>query len=61
MTISKKALIDAMRDLNDDAEIHILCTLFDTGTDGYADDICFKDKVTGDDVVNELTIVACFF
>lgn len=57
MTITKKELIDAMRDLNDDARIHILCTLFDTGTD----DICFKDKVTGDDVMNELTIVACFF
>ncbi len=27
MTITKKELIDAMRDLNDDAEIHILCTL----------------------------------
>ena len=33
----------------------------DMGTDGYADDICFKDKVTGDDVMNELTIAACFF
>ena len=59
--MTKKDLIDAMRDLNDDAEIHILCSLFDTGSDGYADYICFEDKVTGDDVMNELTIVACFF
>ena len=55
MTITKKELIDAMRDLNDDVRIHILCTSFDMGTDGYADDICFKD------VMNELTIAACFF
>ena len=61
MTITKKELINAMRDLNDDARIHILSTLFDSGTDGYADEICFKDKVTGDNVMNELTIVACFF
>jgi len=61
MTISKKDLIDAMRDLDDDAEIYIFCGSPDMGVEGYADSICFEDKVTGDDVMNELTIVACFF
>lgn len=61
MTITKKELIDAMRDLDDDAEIYIFCGSPDMGVEGYADSICFKDKVTGDDVMNELTIAACFF
>ena len=60
MTISKKELIDAMRDLDDDAVIYIFCSSPDMGVEEYADSICFEDKVTGDDVMNELTIVACF-
>ena len=60
MTITKKELIDAMRDLDDDAEIYIFCGSPDMGVEGYADSIYFEDKVTGDNVINELTIVAYF-
>ena len=56
MTITKKGLIDAMRDLDDDAEIYIFCSSPDMGVEEYADSICFEDKVTGDDV----TIIAYF-
>lgn len=59
--MTKKELIDEMRDLDDDAEIYIFCGSPDMGVEGYADSIYFEDKVTGDDVMNELTIVACFF
>lgn len=58
--MTKKELIDEMRDLDDDAEIYIFCGSPDMGVEGYADDICFEDKVTGDNVINELTIVAYF-
>ena len=59
--MTKKELIDAMKDLDDDAEISIFCTSEDFGVEGYANDgIYFKDKVTGSDVMNELTIVAEF-
>jgi len=60
MTITKKELIDAMRDLDDDAEIYIFCSSPDMGVEEYVDSICFEDKVTGDNVMNELTIVAYF-
>lgn len=59
--MTKKELIDEMRDLDDNAEIYIFCGSPDMGIGGYADSIYFEDKVTGDNVMNELTIVAYFF
>ena len=59
--MTKKDFIEAMEGLDDDAEISIFCTSEDFGIEGYANDgIYFKDKVTGNDVMNELTIVAEF-
>ena len=58
--MTKKDLLDAMKDLDDDAEISIFCTSDDFGIEGYATNICFEDKVIGNDVMNELTIVAEF-
>ena len=58
--MTKKELIDEMRDLDDDAEIYIFCGSPDMCAEGYADGVCFENKVTGDDVMNELTIVAYF-
>ena len=59
--MTKKELLDVMKDLDDDAEISIFCTSEDFGIEGYANNgIYFEDKVTGDDVMNELTIVADF-
>ncbi|WP_149554569.1 hypothetical protein [Treponema pectinovorum] len=59
--MTKKQLIDEMKELDDDAEIHILCTSDELCGDGrYADEIYFDDKVTGNDVMNELTLVAVF-
>lgn len=58
--MTKKDFMEAMKDLDDDAEISILCTSEDFGIEGYAMSICFEDKVVGNDVMNELTIVAEF-
>ena len=59
--MTKKELVDAMKDLDDDAEISIFCTSEDFGVEGYANNgIYFENKVTGNDVMNELTIVAEF-
>ena len=58
--MTKKDLLDAMKDLDDDAEISIFCTSDDFGIEGYATNIYFEDKVIGNDVMNELTIVAEF-
>lgn len=58
--MTKKDFIDAMKDLDDDAEISIFCESDDMGVGGYASNIYFEDKITGDDVINEITIVACF-
>lgn len=58
--MTKKEFIEAMKDLDDEAEISIFCSCSVTGIEGYSTDICFEDKVTGDDVMNELTIVAYF-
>ena len=58
--MTKKELHDAMKDLDDDAEISIFCTSDDFGIEGYATSICFEDKAVGSDVTKELTIVAEF-
>jgi hypothetical protein len=43
--MTKKELIDEMRDLDDDAEIYIFCGSPDMGVEGYADSICFEIKL----------------
>ena len=58
--MTKKKLLDAMKGLDDGAEISIFCTSEDFEIEGYATNICFEDKVVGNDVMNELTIVAVF-
>lgn len=59
--MTKKDFMEAMKDLDDDAEISILCTSDDFGVEEYANKgIYFENKVTGSDVMNELTIVAVF-
>ncbi|WP_444818472.1 hypothetical protein E4N82_09070 [Treponema denticola] len=58
--MTKKELIDAMKGLDDDAEISIYCESLDFDIGGYAVNICFENKVDGNDVMNELTIVAEF-
>lgn len=54
----KKELMEAMRDLDDDAEIHVFCTSLDWDGGEYAQDVYIDDVVKGDDVVNEMTLVA---
>lgn len=59
--MTKSELIEGLKDLDDDAEVHVYCTSFDMPSGGqYAYDIYFDDKVTGPDVENEITIVAHF-
>lgn len=58
--MTKKELIEVMKDLDDDAEIFIFCQSDDMGVEEYSSNIYFDDKITGDDVINEITIVACF-
>lgn len=56
--MTKSELIEGLKDLDDDAEVHVYCTSFAGGN--YAYDIYLDDKVTDPDVVNEITIVAHF-
>ena len=59
--MTKSELIEGLKDLDDDAEVHVYCTSFDMPSGGqYASDIYFDDKVTDPDVENEITIVAYF-
>ena len=58
--MTKSELIEGLKDLGDDAEVHVYCTSFDMSGGQYAYDIYFDDKVTGPDVENEITIVAHF-
>ena len=59
--MTKKQLLEGLKDLDDDAEIHVYCKSLDYMPEGqYAYDIYLDDKVTGSDVENEITIVAHF-
>ena len=58
--MTKKELMDAMQDLDDDAEVYILCTAEEMNGGQYADDVYFDDVVKGSEVQNEITIVAHF-
>lgn len=59
--MTKSELIEGLKDLADDAEVHVYCTSLDMPSGGhYAYDIYFEDKVTGPDLENEITIVAHF-
>ena len=58
--MTKKDIIDAMKDLSDDAQVHVLCTSLDSDGGHYAEDIYFDDVVKGDSVQNEITLVAHF-
>lgn len=58
--MTKKQLIDAMADLDDDAEVHVYCTSADIDGGMYAYDVYTDDKVSGCGVQNEITIVAHF-
>ena len=58
--MTKKDIIEAMRDLEDDAEVRVYCTSMDSASGQYAHDIYFDDIVKGADLQNEITIVAHF-
>jgi len=58
--MTKKKLTEALKDLDDDAQIHIYCTSLGLDIGEYADDIYFDDIVTGKELQNEITIVAHF-
>ena len=58
--MTKKQLIEALEGLSDDTEIYILCTSLDLPGGEYAHDVYFDDKVTGDNIQNEITLVAHF-
>ena len=55
--MTKKDIIKAMKDLDDDAEVHVYCTSLDSDGGQYANDIYFDDIGRGMDVQNEITIV----
>lgn len=55
--MTKKDIIEAMKDLDDDAEVYVYCTSLDSDGGQYANDIYFDDIVKGADVQNEITIV----
>lgn len=60
--MKKKELIEALKDLDDEAEILVYCTSTDVEWGGrYATDIYTDDKITGKNVENEITIVAYFY
>lgn len=56
--MTKGQLIEAMRDLDDDAEVRVYCTSLDSDGGQYAHDIYSDDIVSGADARNEITIVA---
>lgn len=56
--MTKKQLIEALEGLSDDAEIHVYCKSDECGI--YAYDVYSDDKVTGDNIKNEITLVAHF-
>lgn len=58
--MTKKDIIEAMKDLDDDAEVSVYCTSMDSDGGQYADNIYFDDIVKGKDLQNEITIVANF-
>ena len=58
--MTKKQIIEAMKDLGDDAQVHIYCTSSEMGCGEYAHDVYFDDKVTGDELEDEITLVAHF-
>ena len=58
--MTKKELIEAMVGLNDDSEVYIYCTSLDMDGGKYAVDVYTDDKVTGENVQNEITLVAHF-
>lgn len=58
--ITKRDIIEAMKDLDDDAEVRVMCVSVDLFVGQYADNIYFDDIVKGKDLQNEITIVANF-
>ena len=53
--MTKGELIKALEGLDDDARIFIDCTDIDTGC--LIDILYYEDKVTGDKLQNEITLV----
>ena len=59
--MTKKQLIEALDGLDDDATVFVYCTSQGMMEGGqYADYVDFYDKVTGEKLQNEITIVAHF-
>lgn len=56
--MTKKDIIEAMRDLSDDAQVYVFCTDLDSDGGHYAEDLYFDDIVKGDNLENEITLVA---
>lgn len=58
--ITKKQLLEALEGLDDDTQIFVLCTSLDLPGGEYAHDMYFDDKVTGNNLQNEITLIAHF-
>lgn len=58
--MTKKQLLDSLKDLADDAEIHVEAVSDDFDIDHTADYVEVKDIVSGNGVQNEATITAYF-
>ncbi len=58
--MTKKQLLDSLKDLSDDAEIYVEAFIDDFDIDHTADYVEVKDIVSGKDVQNEVTIYAYF-
>lgn len=56
--MTKKDIIDAMKDLSDDAQVYVYCTSLDSDGGHYAEDLYFDDIIKGDNVQNEITLIA---
>ena len=57
--MKKKELLEALDGLDDNAEIHVY-GISDNMDGEYAYDIYTDDKVTGEEVQNEISLVAYF-
>lgn len=55
--MTKRDLMEALNQLDDDAEIHVMCWFDDESSNEYLHDIDYDDVVSGDELQNEITII----
>ena len=58
--MTKAELIKALEPLDDDAIIHVAANSIESNGIEYAESVYFDDIVTGDNVMNEITIIGEF-